>query len=157
MLFIFNFYKPVSFTEGDLRLLALPGGSSISVMGGRGGLHHVPVNFNHIKLSRPLTEGMPALYIPLARLLSLKWRFPSFVEVLWEQSTIRNTCLTWKLLQTEDIVRGMIQTEAFLSQLSYILHNKSIGTYFYFGVWIKSGSYFLSCVRILVFLGLSYF
>lgn len=108
LFFFFFFYKPVSFTEGDLRLLALPGGSSISVMGGCGGLHHVPVNFNHIKLSRPLTEGMPALYIPLARLLSLKWRFQSFVEVLWEQRTVRNTSLMWKLLQTEDIVRGMI-------------------------------------------------
>lgn len=56
------FYKPVLFTEGGLWLLALPGGSSISVMGGCGGMHHVPVNFNHIKLSRPLTEGMPAFY-----------------------------------------------------------------------------------------------
>lgn len=44
------FYKPFSFTEGGLWLLALPGGSSISVMGGCGGLHRVPVNFNHIKL-----------------------------------------------------------------------------------------------------------
>lgn len=42
--------------------LALPRGSSISVMGGCGGLRHVPVNFNHIKLSRPLSVGMSALY-----------------------------------------------------------------------------------------------
>lgn len=56
------FYKPVSFIEGGLWLPALSGGSSISVMGGCGGLRHVPVHFNHIKLSRPLTEGMPALY-----------------------------------------------------------------------------------------------
>lgn len=62
--FLFFFYKPVSFCEGNLRLLALPGGSSISVIGGCGGLHRVPVNFNHIKLSRPITEGMLALYLP---------------------------------------------------------------------------------------------
>lgn len=55
---------PVSFCEEDLRLLALPGGSSISVIGGCGGLHRVPVNFNHIKLSQPITEGMLALYLP---------------------------------------------------------------------------------------------
>lgn len=41
---------------------SLPGGSLIYVMGGCGGLHHVPVNSNHIKLSRPLTEGMSALW-----------------------------------------------------------------------------------------------
>lgn len=56
------FYKPFSFTEGGLWLLALPGGSSISVMGGCGGLHCVPVNFNHIKLAWSFTEGMSALY-----------------------------------------------------------------------------------------------
>lgn len=58
----FFFYKPVSFTEGGLWLPVLPRGSSISVMGVCGGQRHVPVNFNHIKLSQPLTEGMSALY-----------------------------------------------------------------------------------------------
>ncbi len=57
------FYKPVvSFTEGSLGPLALPWGSSISVMDGCEGLHRVPVNFNHIKLSRPFSEGMLVLY-----------------------------------------------------------------------------------------------
>lgn len=58
-------YKPVSFMEGRFWLPALPGASSISVMGGCGDLHRAPVNFNYINLPLSSTEGVLGLYISL--------------------------------------------------------------------------------------------
>lgn len=66
LLFFYFFHKPVSFTEADLCMPPLPGGSSVLVMDGCEGLHRVSVNFNHIKVSQPsLKECRPRMSPPL--------------------------------------------------------------------------------------------
>lgn len=113
------FYKPVSFTEGGLWPPALSGGSSISVVGGCGGLPDVPVNFNHINLSWPLTEGMSALYSTADPEIVFWIMWGNF----WEQRTVRNT-LMCTLLEDSNLKLKH------LSQLFQLLHNIETKSYF---------------------------
>lgn len=158
----FIFHKPVSFTEGGLWLLALPAGSSISVMGGCGGLHHVPVNFNHIKLSRPFA-GMPALYSAAACIEIAFWIMCGhFMRTEVSQKYFFNVenCIKSQTLYTLRS-RRMTQREAFLSQLSFFIaqhgniisfHSRvtlnTMDIYILENVFMKtkSGSISLSCV-----------
>lgn len=116
----FHFHKPVSFAEVDLRLPALLGRGVFNICYGRVWKHQVPVNFNHIKLSWSLTEGMLPLYMTLHPLLSLSGDF----FYLWEFYENKGCLQTLAWCKTGDIHRRVIQTESSLTALWFIAKQK---------------------------------